>query len=424
MAQETVATVKEAPAGDALELYLAGLNELPLLEPAQVNALADIIRAEEAGFRQALCSIPAAALRVVDRWRERREQGRVTGLLSHHYRDDPTQNWSAFIDERLARVERLLGKREAAGEVEDEGLTEKIRDVLSSADIQLEILQEVCLELAEAGRRTERSRRAIGRPARKSLAEALAALERRDAARQKLAAHNLRLVVHVAKPYRGRGVPFLDLIQEGSVGLLRAVDKFDPTLGYRFSTYAVWWVEQAVIRGIQKDSRTVRVPSHVYEAQIKQRRVEERLRLCSESEPSRSSLARELGASEEDVERTLASAAPIRSIDAPVADADDRTLAEQLVDPSLTDPVGDVDWSRCRSVLAEGLGRLESRERQVVTWRYGLDGGDARTLQEIGGMLDLSRERVRQIANDGLRKLRATPAIVELVDILPESRGL
>ncbi len=424
MAAELVTPqVSEAGSPDALAQYLAALTELPLLDPSQVNELATTIREEEQVFRRAVGRIRATSVRVVERWQQRQEQGRVTGLLSHHYRDDPTQNWSAFIDERLGQLAQLLEKHAALkGEkARRDELVEKMGEVLASADIQLEILQEVCLELEEATPQSSPGRCPAGRKEHRALHEATEALARRDEARRTLAAHNLRLVVHVAKPYRGRGVSFLDLIQEGSVGLLRAVDKFDPTLGYRFSTYAVWWVEQAVIRAIQKDSRTVRVPSHVYEAQLKQRRAEETLRLRTDGEPGVAALAKELDTSEELVERTMASVSPIRSLDSPVAEADDRTLAEQLVDENVTDPVDTTDWARCRGALAEGLERLDTRERQVVAWRYGLEGGDPQTLQEIGTRLDLSRERVRQIANEGLRKLRTTPSIVELSDLVPEA---
>ena len=173
--------------------------------------------------------------------------------------------------------------------------------------------------------------------ARGALRRSEAALAARDRARGTLASHNLRLVVHVAKRFRGRGGAFADLIQEGSVGLLRAVEKFDASLGFRLSTYAVWWIEQAVIRAIQNSSRTVRVPSHLYEAPLRLRDAQSRLR-AQMAAPGRGDLAADLDLPEAELEVVLGTLKPISSLDAPLDDADLMPLGERLSEPDEPDP--------------------------------------------------------------------------------------
>jgi RNA polymerase primary sigma factor len=417
-----------ARADDALEHYLGELRRLPLLTPDQVSALAREIREGEQGFREALYEVPGTAVLVLERWRERRESGHVTGLLSHHFRDDPSADWSTFIDERLGELERIVLGRGAHATPRSRGRRDtRVAKVLASADILFEVLQEIAIELL--GLLDSESRAAIARrrelglgtaAARGALRRAHRELRRRDEARKKLAAHNLRLVVHVAKRFRGRGVSFLDLIQEGSIGLLRAVDKFDADRGYRFSTYAVWWVEQAVIRAIQTSSRTVRVPSNLYETQLRYRAAEQRLR-ASIAEPGRSDLAQELGMSEEQVDVLVASSRRIRSLEVASEGPDDTPLEERLAEPEEIDPGDELDGSRLRAVLSRALMHLKPRERDVLGWRFGLRGEEELTLQEIGARLGLSRERVRQVQNSALANLRRQSGIAALSGlVLPD----
>jgi RNA polymerase primary sigma factor len=415
-----------------LNAYLSTFAKLPLLPPAEVAALGREIREEERRFREALFEVPGTAMLVLDRWNERRKHGRVTGLLSHSHRDEPGRDWSTFIDERLdclsslvARRARLRGSTPTARR---KALDCEIAAVLASAGILLEVLLVISLELRglldEPPSRAVAARRrrlGLGRPrARDALARAEQALERRDRARQTLASHNLRLVVHIAKRYRGLGVPFLDLIQEGNFGLIRAVDKFDASLGFKFSTYAVWWIEQAMIRAVQNSSRTVRVPSNMYDAQLRYQRAQHRLRVRM-GEPERADLVAALGVSEDLVDLVATTLWRIDSLDNPLDETDGASLGEQLPDLNETDPAGRIDDARLRRVLDRGLGSLKPRERDVLRWRFGLKGSEEHTLQQIANRLGLSRERARQIQNDALAKLREQPRVRDLEQLLSSS---
>lgn len=395
--------------------YLADLNELPPLRSEQVNELAGALREHGEDFRAAIQRVPGTATLVVERWRELRAQRRVTGLMAHEARADPSHDWSAFIDERLGQLAELVAEREslpARASRRRAALDGRIEQTLASTGLLFELLQAIALELQGllGQRRGEAVRERIralglGDPeVRQALRSAQRALASRDRARQTLAAHNLRLVVHSAKRFRGQGVSFLDLIQEGSVGLLRAVEKFDATLGYQFSTYAVWWIEQAMIRAIQRDSRTVRVPSHLYESRLRQRHGWQEL-TPRMARPERADLARELGDDEDEVERTETAFQNIGSIDGPGEGSDARPLSERLADPDAVEPGAGLDLARLRDALAVGLADLEPREREVIELRFGLLDGEPMTLQQIGSVLGRSRERVRQIEQGALARL-------------------
>ncbi len=413
-----------------LDSYLASLRALAPLPPREVQDLSLKMREQERLFREALYEVPGTAIAVLERWRQRRAQGLLTGMLCHRYRDDPGTDWTGFIDEVMRSLSQLVERREKmdsmATPAQRREVDRKICSVLGSADIRFEILRDISLELGAlledkssraAGRRRKQLRLGARR-VRAALERARSALARRDRARQTLAAHNLRLVVHIAKRYQGPGVPLPDLIQEGSLGLLRAVDKFDASLGYRFSTYAVWWIEQAMIRAIQRQSRTVRLPSNVFDAQIRYRSAGDRLRARIGS-VRREDLAAELEITEEQVDRVASSLKNIRSLDAPLEDPDGQTLGDRLSDPSKPEPSAQLDRERLREVLDRGLARLGSRERKVLRWRFGLDEGGQETLQQIGRRLGLSRERVRQIQSRAMEKLRKQAPVAALRENLP-----
>lgn len=422
---------REQGEDDSLDFLLASLRGLPPLPPERIAQLAKEIREQEIRFREAIYEVPGTADLVIEQWNERRAGGRVTGLLSHHYRDRPDEAWSDFIDEKLRHLSGLVSRREALGVVgSPDGsarIATEITEVLAAAEILFEVLEDISVTLRrrlDGGRprlaNGQRHRFGMdGARARRALERAERALRARNEARKTITSHNLRLVVHVAKRYRGPGVAFSDLIQDGCIGLMRAVDKFDASLGYRFSTYAVWWIEQAVIRAIQSSSRTVRVPSHMYEANLRLKDSERKLRLHL-GEPTRSDLANDLDLDETQVELLLSSQRPIQSLEKPVDDSEGTSLVDRLRDPSELEPEELLDRNQLRAVLNRGLVKLLPRERQVLAWRFGLKGAEELSLQEIGDRIKLSRERVRQIQNGALAKLRRQKGLGDLRVLLAE----
>ena len=279
------------------------------------------------------------------------------------------------------------------GGVDDEEPAAKSRALEASTDsLQLFLKDIGRVELLTAAQEVELAKR----------------IERGDhSAKQEMIEANLRLVVSIAKRYRNQGLPFLDLIQEGTIGLVRAAEKFDYRKGFKFSTYATWWIRQAVARALADKARTIRMPVHVVEKLNKIVRSERKLRAELGREPTAAEIGKELDLGVDEVEQIRrTSQAPV-SLEKPVGDDEESEFGHFITDESAPLPDEVAETALRRETLERILCKLSMRERQVLVLRYGLDGQHPRTLDEVGRTFNVTRERIRQIENQTLKKLRA-----------------
>ena len=317
--------------------------------------------------------------------------------------------YNTFLENKIEVVsEEGIGE----GEEEDPESPDKILDELSNSK-DVKISDPVRMYLKEIGRINLLSSDEEFEYAR--LAE-----QGDEYAKNMLAESNLRLVVSIAKRYVGRGMLFLDLIQEGNIGLMKAVDKFDPSKGYKFSTYATWWIRQAITRAIADQARTIRIPVHMVETINKLARVQRQLTQELNREPTDEEIAKKIGISVEKVREVYKISQDPVSLETPIGEEDDSHLGDFIKDERTMSPEEYATIEMLKEELSGVLLTLTEREEKVLRLRFGLDDGQCRTLEEVGQVFNVTRERIRQIEAKALRKLRHPSRSRRLKDFLTD----
>ncbi len=425
---------------EMLRPYFREIGPVETLTAKEEVALAKRVDAHTAGLRQEIFGIPFAARFVVERWSELRGAERVTATMSAVPADRREADASPRMDRALRRVALLLDRRDKLcgsykarpAEAKLAQIDRDMQRALTRANLSPNLIDEILNGLRErealfsrrssgAGSRTSRQQLEfeVGLSAKEFRAR-MRKIDKEESglheARNEFTRHNLKLVIRVAKEFRGMGIAMPDLVQEGNLGLIHAVGKFEHTRGFKFSTYAVWWIRQAMIRAIQNQSRTIRLPSHVYDRSMRYQRVLKQLSTSLGRTPTTKELAKELGVNEKQIEMLSRIRQKPTSLDAPIRNSEDESMADLIEDTEAINPIDELHRERLTGTLDSMLVHLSERERDVLSQRYGLAGKPGHTLQEIANLFGLSRERVRQIQAGAIAKLRELGAERGLFD--------